>query len=38
MEQQRNGGFPGGDLRVAFINCDLKHTLGLWDEGLCLDI
>lgn len=26
MEEQRNGGFQGGDLKVAFINCDLKHT------------
>lgn len=31
-------GFQVGDLRVAFINCDLKHTLGLWNEGLCLCI
>ncbi len=38
MEQQRNGGFPGGDVRVAFNNCDFKLTLALWDEGMCLRI
>ncbi len=38
MEQQRNGGFPGGDVRVAFNNCGFKLTLALWDEGMCLRI